>query len=44
LVVVEDYQQRKPSMSDISTIGIDLSKHVFQLRGDDGPGMAPGKN
>jgi hypothetical protein len=25
-------------MSDISIIGIDLSKHVFQLRGDDGAG------
>jgi transposase len=24
-------------MSDISTIGIDLSKHVFQLHGVDGP-------
>jgi hypothetical protein len=39
LVVVEDHQQRKPSMSDISTLGIDLSKHVFQLHGVDGAGQ-----
>jgi transposase len=39
LVVVEDHQQREPSMSEISTIGIDLSKHVFQLHGVDEAGQ-----
>jgi hypothetical protein len=38
MVVVEDHQQREPSMSEI-TIGIDISKHVFQLHGL----MLPGK-
>jgi Transposase len=36
-VVVEDHQQREPSMSEI-TIGIDISKHVFQLHGVDAAG------
>jgi transposase len=35
MVVVEDHQQREPSMGEITTIGIDIAKHVFQLHGVD---------
>jgi transposase len=38
MVVVEDHQQREPSMGEIITIGIDIAKHVFQLHGVDGAG------
>jgi hypothetical protein len=38
MVVVEDHQQREPSMDEIITIGIDIAKHVFQLHGVDGAG------
>jgi hypothetical protein len=31
MVVVEDHQQREPSMGDITTIGLDLAKNVFQI-------------
>jgi transposase len=37
MVVVEDHQQREPSMGEI-TIGIDIAKHVFQLHGVDAVG------
>jgi hypothetical protein len=30
MVVVEDHQQRKPSMSEIKTIGLDLAKNILQ--------------
>ena len=35
MVVVKDHQQREPSMGDITTIGLDLAKHVFQVHGVD---------
>jgi transposase len=35
MVVVEDHQQREPSMGDITTIGLDLAKNVFQLHAVD---------
>jgi len=38
MVVVEDHQEREPSMSEITTIGIDIAKHVFQLHGVDAAG------
>ena len=38
MVVVKDHQQREPSMGDITTIGLDLAKHVFQVHGIDGAG------
>jgi transposase len=38
MVVVKDHQQREPSMSEITTIGIDIAKHVFQLHGVNGAG------
>jgi transposase len=33
MVVVEDHQQREPSMSEITTIGLDLAKNIFQVHG-----------
>jgi hypothetical protein len=30
MVVVEDHQEREPSMNEITTIGLDLGKNVFQ--------------
>jgi hypothetical protein len=30
MVVVKDHQQQEPSMGDITTIGLDLAKSVFQ--------------
>jgi transposase len=38
LVVVEDHQQREPSMGDITTIGLDLAKNVFQVHAVDEAG------
>ena len=38
MVVVKDHQQREPSMGDITTIGLDLAKHVFQVHGVDETG------
>src|ERR1700724_3084209 len=38
MVVVKDHQQREPSMGDITTIGLDLAKTVFQLHGGDEAG------
>jgi transposase len=39
MVVVEDHQQREPSMSEI-TIGLDLAKNIFQVHGVDETGTA----
>jgi hypothetical protein len=33
MVVVEDHQQREPSMSEIATIGLDLAKNIFLDQG-----------
>jgi transposase len=38
LVFSENHQQREPSMSEITTIGLDLAKHVFQVHGVDADG------
>jgi transposase len=38
MVVVKDYQQREPSMGDITTIGLDLAKNVFQVHAVDAAG------
>ena len=35
MVVVEDHQQREPSMGNITAIGLDLAKNVFQLHAVD---------
>src|SRR5437899_11177428 len=35
MVVVKDHQQREPSISDITTIGLDLAKNVFQVHAVD---------
>jgi transposase len=41
MVVVEDHQNRShPCTRLVSTIGIDIAKHVFQLHGADGAGEA----
>ena len=31
LVFLENHQEREPSMSEITTIGLDLAKHVLPL-------------
>jgi transposase len=38
MVVVKDHQQREPSMGDITTIGLDLAKSVFQVHAIDEAG------
>src|SRR5258708_7787019 len=38
MVVVKDHQQREPSMCDITTIGLDLAKSVFQVHAIDEAG------
>ena len=38
MVVVKDHQQREPSMGDITTIGLDLAKNVFQVHAVDAVG------
>jgi hypothetical protein len=35
LVFPKNHQEREPSMSKITTIGLDLAKHVFQVHGID---------
>src|SRR5947207_4717271 len=35
MVVVEDHHERQPSMSKITTIGLDLAKNVFQVHAID---------
>jgi hypothetical protein len=38
LVFSKNHQEREPSMSEITTIGLDLAKHVFQVHGIDAQG------
>jgi transposase len=38
MVVVKDHQQQEPSMGDITTIGLDLAKSVFQVHAIDKEG------
>jgi transposase len=38
MVVVEDHQQREPSMGHVTTIGLDLAKNVFQVHAVDQAG------
>jgi transposase len=38
MVVVEDHHSREPSMGEITTIGLDLAKSVFQVHGIDETG------
>src|SRR5262249_33429359 len=38
LVSVSNHQEREPSMSEITTIGLDIAKHVFQVHGIDAQG------
>jgi transposase len=40
MVVVKDHQQREPSMSEITTVGLDLAKNIFQVHGVDQTGTA----
>src|SRR5216683_2247623 len=40
MVVVEDHQEWEPSMNEITTIGLDLAKKVFQVHGVDATGAA----
>jgi transposase len=40
MVVVEDHQEWEPSMNEITTIGLDLAKNVFQVHGVDATGAA----
>ena len=35
---LENHQEREPSMSEITTIGLDLAKHVFQVHRIDAQG------
>jgi transposase len=36
--VLKNHQEWEPSMSEITTIGLDLAKHVFQVHGTDAQG------
>jgi transposase len=38
MVVVKDHQQREPSIGNITTIGLDLAKNVFQIHAVDQAG------
>src|SRR5215470_14296506 len=38
MVIDETHHQREPSMSEVTTIGLDLAKHVFQVHGVDANG------
>jgi len=38
LVFSKNHQEREPSMSEITTVGLDLAKHVFQVHGIDAEG------
>jgi hypothetical protein len=38
LLVIESSADGEPSMSKVTTIGLDLAKHVFQVHGVDGEG------
>src|SRR5215470_16599506 len=39
MVIDETHHQREPSMSEVTTIGLDLAKHVFQVHGVDASGV-----
>ena len=40
LLVVRDHERnREPSMGEITTVGLDLAKNVFQVHGVDAEGM-----
>src|SRR5436189_5911600 len=39
--VLKNHQEWEPSMSEITTIGLDLAKHVFQVHGIDAQGTTP---
>ena len=44
MVSVESHHEQEPSMSEITTIGLDLAKSVFQVRGvNDVDGVATRK-
>ena len=38
LVFSENYQEREPSMGEVTTIGLDLAEHVFRVHGIDAEG------
>ena len=38
LAVVNQRANREPSMNEITTVGLDLAKHVFQVHGVDAAG------
>jgi transposase len=38
MVVGKAHHQEEPSMSEVTTIGLDLAKHVFQVHGVDAAG------
>src|SRR5262252_941061 len=38
MVIGETHHQREPSMNEVTTIGLDLAKHVFQIHGVDASG------
>jgi len=38
MVAVKDHQQREPSIGNITTIGLDLAKNVFQVQAVDTAG------
>jgi transposase len=40
MVIVKDHQQREPSINEITTIGLDLAKNIFQVHGVDETGTA----
>jgi hypothetical protein len=40
-VFLENHQEREPCMSEITTIGLDLAKHVFQVHGVDAQRSLP---
>jgi len=44
MVVVEDHQEWEPSMNEITTIGLDLAKNVFQVHGADATGATVLRN
>src|SRR5438094_3096359 len=38
MMVGETHHRREPSMGEVTTIGLDLAKHVFQVHGVDASG------
>src|SRR6201990_2875189 len=43
LVFLKNRQEKEPSMSEITTIGLDLAKNVFQVHGVDAEGTTVGR-